>query len=350
MNDWGKSVLSQYEMSFENVRRGKGVLLPEADGKQFCLQPFRGSEKRIAEEAWLLENLTEKGHLVDGIVKTAEGEYIARNEYQDPFILKRWHGGEECVSTNRDKLTRGARKLARLHLDFVNLPEMEDETKDDLAEAGKIMEESETTDVVKDPEETRVIDSLEEVFARHNRELRKIQTYLKRRKQKTSFEELVVNSLPMHMAQAERATELLKTSGYAELLAEAVKQRSFIHGTYNYHYVYLLDGAEAVVNFSKYAIQVQVLDLYEYIRKSLEKNEWNQELGTHLIEAYNAIKPLSTKEYQVLKALLLYPEKYWKQLNAYYNSNKAWIPQRNREKLELAIRQSTVRDVFSDEI
>ncbi len=347
MNDWGKSVLGQYEMGFESVRRGKGVLLVESGGETFCLQPFRGSEKRVGEEAWLLGILAKKGHLVDEIVQTGEGTYIARNEYQDPFILKRWHGGEECASTDEGKLIRGARKLARLHIDMLNMPEMEVEktTENEL-------EESDAQDGrgTIDNEGTRVINDCLALFERHNRELRKVQTYLKRRKQKTSFEELVVNSLPTHMEQAERATKTLKASGYKELLEIAVEERHFTHGTYNYHYVYLLEGAEAVVNFSKYAIQVQILDLYEYIRKSLEKNDWSQSLGTKLIEAYNSIKSISDKEYQVLKALLLYPEKYWKQLNSYYNSNKAWIPQRSLEKLELAIRQGTIRDKFAEEI
>lgn len=340
MNDWGKSVLNQYALEFDSIRRGKGVLICTMGKKEYCLQPFRESEKRLAEEAGLLEFLTERGHLVDSIVQTIEGGYIARNEYQDPFILRDWHPGEECVSTDAEKLIRGAKKLAALHLDMMYVPE--------LVVPEKREPETETAEdgAKKNPEETRLIDSCEELFSRHSRELKKIQSFVKRRKQKTAFEELVAGSFSAHMEQAQEAAQLLTASGYQALLQQAVKERRFIHGSYNYHYIYLQKETEAVVNFSKYAIQVQILDLYEFLRKSMEKNAWDQELGEKLIGAYNAIKPVSDQELLVLLACLLYPEKYWKQLNTYYNSNKAWIPLRSQEKLTLAVEQSELRERF----
>ncbi len=341
MNDWGKSVLNQYELDFDAIRRGKGVLLCSAHGREYCLQPFRESEKRLPEEAGLLAFLSQRGHLVDSIVQTADGSYIARNEYQDPFILRLWHPGEECVSTEADKLIRGAEKLASLHLDMVHVPEL-------VSPAAIDLEQEERTEkaLERNPEETRLIESMEDVFARHSRELKKIQSFVKRRKQKTPFEELVAASLSAHMEQAAAAAELLMRSGYQKLLQQAVRERRFIHGSYNYHYVYLLKDGEAVVNFSRYAIQVQILDLYEFLRKSMEKNAWDQGLGERLIGAYHAVRPISGQEMQVLAACLLYPEKYWKQLNTYYNSNKAWIPLRSQEKLTLAVEQSAPREKF----
>lgn len=340
MNDWGKSVLNQYALEFDSIRRGKGVLICTVGKKEYCLLPFRGSEKRLEEEAGLLDFLTGRGHLVDSMVQTAEGGYIARNEYQDSFILRVWHPGEECISTDEEKLIRGVKKLACLHLDMVHVPELG-------ADAGtEPVQESEGTGVKRDPEESRLIENCEELFARHSRELKKIQTFVKRRKQKTAFEELVTGSFPAHMEQAQEAARLLAASGYQELLKQAVKDRCFTHGTYNYHYIYLLKETEAVTNFSRYAIQAQILDLYEFLRKSMEKNAWDQGLGERLIGAYNAIKPVSDQELLVLSACLLYPEKYWKQLNTYYNSNKAWIPLRSQEKLTLAVEQSGLREKF----
>jgi spore coat protein I len=346
-------------MSFENVRRGKGVLICTVNQEEYCLMPFRGSEKRLAEEAALLKFLTEKGHLVDSMVQTEEGTYIARNEYQDPFILRRWHAGEECSSTDEVQLLRGAGKLAGLHLDMAHVPELAGASDAELGSAAQTPEQSEDgerceeggtnekqQDFSGNPEESRHIDSCMEVFLRHSRELKKISTYVKKRRQKTAFEELVERSIPAHMEQAREAQELLEQSGYQNLLERAVEERSFVHGTYNYHYIYLQKAQEAVVNFSRYGIQVQILDLYEFLRKCLEKNNWDQQLGNRLISAYDRIKPITDQELLVLRANLLYPEKYWKQLNIYYNSNKAWIPLRSQEKLTQAVDQSTLREKF----
>ena len=41
-----------------------------------------------------------------------------------------------------------------------------------------------------------------------------------------------------------------------------------------------------------------------------------------------------------------YPEKFWKILNYYFNANKAWIPNKNMEKLKLAVNQNRMRREF----
>ena len=79
---------------------------------------------------------------------------------------------------------------------------------------------------------------------------------------------------------------------------------------------------------------VQVTDLYHFLRKVMEKHEWNSALGQSVLDVYQKYLPLSETERKCLHYLFLYPEKYWKQINFYYNANKAWIPEKNIEKLK----------------
>ena len=65
-----------------------------------------------------------------------------------------------------------------------------------------------------------------------------------------------------------------------------------------------------------------------------------------MLNAYSAVKPLSEKELEYIKLRLVYPEKFWKIANAYYQSNKAWIPAKNVEKLNIAIRQTKEKERF----
>ena len=64
------------------------------------------------------------------------------------------------------------------------------------------------------------------------------------------------------------------------------------------------------------------------------------------MESYERVLPVSEVERQVLYYLFLYPEKYWKQINFYYNANKAWIPARNTEKLRGLEEQQQARYSF----
>ena len=43
---------------------------------------------------------------------------------------------------------------------------------------------------------------------------------------------------------------------------------------------------------------------------------------------------------------LSYPEKLWKIVNFYYNSGKAWIPEKNQEKLDRLLEQEAARKKF----
>ena len=40
------------------------------------------------------------------------------------------------------------------------------------------------------------------------------------------------------------------------------------------------------------------------------------------------------------------PEKYWKQLNFYYNANKAWVPAKSTEKIRKLEAQQEARESF----
>ena len=63
-----------------------------------------------------------------------------------------------------------------------------------------------------------------------------------------------------------------------------------------------------------------------------------------------AMLPMSRNDRSCLYFLFLYPEKYWKQLNYYYNANKAWIPEKNVEKLKTLESQKEARRRFLSRI
>ena len=45
-----------------------------------------------------------------------------------------------------------------------------------------------------------------------------------------------------------------------------------------------------------------------------------------------------------------YPEKFWKIVNFYYNAPKAWIPEKNLEKLEKVVSQEKAKMNFLKEV
>ena len=85
----------------------------------------------------------------------------------------------------------------------------------------------------------------------------------------------------------------------------------------------------------------QLTDLYTFLRKVMEKNDYQPELLFRLLEVYQQQIPLGREDYQFIYYLLWYPEKFWKISNQYNNMNKAWVPPKTYEKLQTIIRQET---------
>ena len=125
---------------------------------------------------------------------------------------------------------------------------------------------------------------------------------------------------------------------------------SLCHGELNQHHILMGEGFVAIIEFNKLHLGVQMEDLYHFMRKVMEKHDWDLKLGMEMLEAYGRVTPLDAFDRQYLKYLFLYPEKYWKQINFYFNASKAWIPARNLEKLKSLGRQSLARERFIEAI
>ena len=166
---------------------------------------------------------------------------------------------------------------------------------------------------------------------------------MKSRRKKTEFELLVIGGFEKFYRQAEEAAELAVS-------LDTMPKSWWCHGEYSHHHVLLGTGVRAITDFSRMHYGIQVSDLYYFMRKILEKHRFNLRLARQLLDAYTAVLPLTRKEWSYLYILFLYPEKYWKQMNYYVNSNKAWIPARNIDKLKALESQFEARNLFLKEL
>ena len=116
------------------------------------------------------------------------------------------------------------------------------------------------------------------------------------------------------------------------------------------HNLLVAGGHMTVINFEKFSVDVQMNDLYLFMRKVLEKQNYDARLGRKMLKTYSEVRPLREEEREYLGIRLLYPEKFWKLANYYYNTNKAWIPGKHMEKLEKFLAQREKRVSFSYEL
>lgn len=310
MYDYGLSTLEQYQLTAVKSSRTRGALLCHTEKGLFIVKEYYNSEKKLLMQQKLLKNISEQGFLVDVYLENQEGNLVTCDKDGIPYTLQYWHEGKECDTRSKEELTKSICHLAKLH---------------------KVMKLELAEDYIED--------SLEEEFLRHNQELRKIRKFIRKKGPVNSFEKDFFYSAEWFIEKAETALEKLRESSYDKIRQEAIQQGCVCHGEYNQHNVWMTRKGIAVTNFSHWGFDLQIADLYRFLRKIMEKYNWDVDMAKNLLAAYHQNKPISKEEWENLKIRFSYPEKYWKLANHYYTHNKAWISEKNVEKMRAVINQ-----------
>ena len=311
--DYGLSTLAKYELTADRSARTRGALLCYTSQGLVILREFHGSEKKLKKQQELLLHLKECGMNTDYFLQNTQESLVSKDKDQMAFTLQHWYEGRECDTKSRDDIIKSVRTLARLHI----LMKME-------------------------PVEEYRERSLRDEYLRHNQELRKIRKFIRKKGASSVFEKDYLASVEWFLQRAQYAVELLDETEYDSLREKVWREGQVCHGEYNQHNVLMLKGEDetaAVTNFGHWNFDIQMADLYRFMRKILEKYNWNLNLAQEMLREYHRIRPISKAEWQNLRVRFTYPEKYWKLANYYYSHKKVWISEKNVEKLQNLIRQ-----------
>lgn len=330
MQEYELSVLDQYNIEVISTRKTRGAVLCETSKGVLLLKAVTAPEKRIPVLCELYGYMDSKGYgYSDRILLNKEESCVSTAQDGGKYILKQWFEGRECDIRKPGELLAAAGNLAKLHI--IMRGEM-----DNNVTPGTHMKEE---------------------YMRHNRELKKVRRFMRELSPKGEFEFEFLKSFDQMYQWADIALGELERSGYDALYHDSIEKSFMTHGEYNYHNVLVLYGEPgreanriATTNFDKFKKDVQVEDLYYFLRKVMEKHGWKERLGDNMLNAYSAIRPLGREEMEYIKNRLIYPEKFWKIANSYYHSNKAWISVKSIEKLGIAIKQTEEKQRFLENI
>lgn len=321
MNDRAVGLLEQYDIEVLRTRKGRGAILCDTPSGCLIFKKYAGNAERIAIQNKVLQHIKELGKVqTEELIPTREGELTVKDYDGVSYILKTYCEGRECNIYDLTECMEAVKQLAKLH------------------------------ECMEFPADTQWLPAAvtpEKEYEKHNRELKKVRKYLQQRSQKTWFEIRLLNTFDFFLYQALSVAE--DWNSYQQSMGERLTG-SYCHGDYQYHNILRNGDGWFLINFEKCIPDSSVRDLYLLLRKLLEKSNWSVSLGKDLLGAYEEVRPLSAIDRIDLYYRLAYPEKFWKIVNFYYNSAKAWIPGRNQEKLEKLIEQEPTKQAFLDEV
>ncbi|MGN1181117.1 MAG: CotS family spore coat protein, partial [Suilimivivens sp.] len=304
VNDRYVSLLENYEIEVLRTWKGRGAVLCETDKGTLILKEYAGHKDKCVFQNAVLQRLWDKGFFhIETIIKNKEDQLLTEDTDGTCYILKTYFEGRECDVKDKAECALAMETLAKLHRAGGSI--------DSLAPCGRSC-------------------TVDEEFDKHNRELNRVRKFLKEKSQKTDFEIYLMRYYEYFFQMA------VQTAGkYKEYNQNHGKDQSTVicHGDYQHHNLLITGRTMNVINFEKCGPDNPVRDIYLFMRKLLEKSDWSESVGFDLLNAYEKENGLEKEDYTQLYYRLAYPEKFWKIVNFYYNSGKAWIPGKNLEKL-----------------
>jgi CotS family spore coat protein len=315
-----ENILERYDLKVNSCYKGRGAIIIESDNGLKVLKPTKLHEEKIKFLYELEEQLYSKGFLVDRLIRTEDNNYYVKED-EDLYILKEWVEGREIYFNDQDEILLAIESMAKLHKS----------TKNMLGQ-----------------KKYRIYDktgNLIHTLKRHNVELVRIRNKIRKMGKWSEFDILYLKCFQDYYMDAQKTLKQMSPI-YNNVIA-SYNNKVIIHGLCNHHNL-IIDryGKLHMFNFEYAAYDLPVVDIYRMLRKILEKNDWDISIGIYAIKKYLEVNPLNKEELKIMLYLFMYPEKYWKISNYYFNLNKAWKPKQTLIKLKRLLAQEEKKKEF----
>lgn len=296
-----RELLAQYDVSVKKLQYIRSNYYLDTNRGKFMLRKVDLPREQI------LFNYEVDTHLKDNGFEDINAIYTTKKK--SPFALV----GEQCYIMQQ--------YINCDETDFKNFQDLK-ETVLVLARFHKACRGVESK--IKDIDMLK-IKNIYEYYCKRMGENAKLRKNMVSLKQKSNFEIMFLESAEEYRQLEEMALEIINYDLVEALIDEVKRGQLVAHKDYTYHTVNKTDLDTYIISqIDTCGYDIQVLDLAHILSKIMQKNDWNSGVLYQLIEAYNSIRTLSAGEFNLLKFMMIYPEKYNSICYKYISSKRRW--------------------------
>lgn len=299
-----------------------GYILDTDKGKKY-LRPCQYSESRINFVQCAKEHLIANGFTtLDAYLLTLGGKpYIDIDGRL--YTITTYIDGRECEFSDDNDTIRAAVALSAMHK----------ASKGFKPKSGVLV----PSDLGKLP------DNLSRRYDEIIRMRRKAE------RERNAFDYIYLDCVDKFIEMAEESLALLEGLEYPRLVKKTLMEGVICHHDYSYQNILMKGNSTYVIGFDACMEELRIYDLVNLIRRKMRKCDWDPQKAAMIIKAYSKIEPLSRDEKVVMKAMLLFPQKFWRVANRYYNSRRSWAQRNFTHMLEGVIAEYTHHIKFMKE-
>lgn len=317
------------------VRDGYYILCK--DDSRYVLRPAKEPLERIYFTYTAVEHLKDNGFNKICFFKKTENQmpFIGINNFY--YTLTPVIQGKEMSFENYRELASASCILAEMHLASVGFNE--------ACAAEKLFPGFCIIDSMK-PAECRdnkitlekvapwircTLGQTSNLYKRHLEELKRFKRVATRNRGIFDLEYLAVCDYYIEIGQ--QVISELNGPVFMNMAEEARRTGYICHKDYTAHNILTGPCGDYILNFDSCGIELPVYDLSNFLRRKLRKSNWSVKDAEYILDKYSKVRSLSREEVHMLKLLLMYPQKLWRNVNKYYNSRKSWCEKSCIEKL-----------------
>ena len=313
MEDINEKILWEgYGLRFRGGTRTRTGLVCRTDRGLRELKKPRGSVENLRLAFCVKEQLQKNGFgNISRFYRALDGEPFYRHD-GILYTLEDVMPAEALPEDHTEDFVRGAETLGRMHQAAAGLC-------NDAARWDR--------------------ERLPRLYAKRRSELAKIRRRNDKRGNYDAIDLLLIRNYDRFMGQVREAEELLQKGGYREAVDRAAKEGAFCHNAYKGEALRVSEKGEIFVgSFDKCGSELPLADLAAYLRRYFKKTEGSAAGVASMLESYGKHCPLSAADLTILRGMLVYPEKFLRLVNEYYNRRRACVSPAMQERLAAAAR------------
>lgn len=320
------TVINKYNLQIVSAEKFRSAYKIITNNGEFYLKRMRHGHNKVKNGCILTEELQmNKFSNTAKYLRTNEGAYSVRYK-KTTYCLTEWIEGCECDLTNIDEAVNCTILLARFH----NMSNKIDHSKIHI---GKNLK------------------NWPKILANNLNNLEKFKRIINSKRMKNDFDVLFLENIDSFYNRGLSAINMLNASQYYKLSKIANEEKTICHNSFYYQNIIKKYEEYFIIDFDSIIIDLQISDLGKLIRRLMFKKAygWNFYFAKTLIEAYNSICRLSKEELEIMVALIIFPQKFWKLGQRRFIKQKKWSESKYLHKLNKIISYNEMQEKFFDD-
>lgn len=304
----------------------RNIFILDCEQGKKILKLINYEEDKLSFITELLEYLKKSCDNVLSINKFSDGKYL-KERGGNKYILLNLIEGVECNLNNPLDIEAAAKAIANFHI------------------AGRGIKEN-----LSDNHKNKVsLGNLKERFEEGKNALLECRKLAELKKYKNEFDEIFLDNFDHNMQNVELAIKELENSNYQEM-CENQDYITICHNDLAYHNMIITNGKVSFIDFDYANVDLRILDVFNFIVKTLKKYGFDYDVYKKIIADYNSIEKLSDEEMEIFKILFRYPTDFVTISKNYYFSLKDWKYESYLSKLQNKVLYKKEKDLLMEKI